>query len=350
MQSQSVPTTTASQQMLPEEDPVLALKKRYILHPTAQQVETDLSRLFNYGSLGGQIGTSASTYMLIGDPGSGKTSLLRRFAQTHPMYQEPERDVYPVLFVEVPASRSRGALARAILRALGVQVPHRADVSSLTARAVEHLMKQGVRVLLLDEAQHLVIPEKRQLNYEAADWVKGLANKGVCAIVLAGVPDAWEAYLYNGQLRRRSFGNRRLSTFRLTVPREWRSFCLLLKTFDEVLPFPKPSGLDEELTALRLHRQVSALLGNLSDFLVIATIIGLEKESPCLTTKVLEEAAEQKADLGDMNWINPFTMGEEELRELTMRAEEEQAALAGLIHPTALRRGRRRPTQRDVLG
>ena len=112
-----------------------------------------------------------------------------------------------------------------------------------------------MRVLILDEAQHLVIPEKRQLNFEAADWVKGLANKGVCAVMLAGVPDAWEAYMYNGQLRRRSFGNRRLTPFAVSDQVGWRTFRGLVRAFARLLPFADVTCLADQVTALQLHRQ-----------------------------------------------------------------------------------------------
>ena len=346
--SATQPETAAEQD--PVVDTVLGFKRRYLRYPAVNQVEADLARLFKYGSLGRQTGTSASTYMLVGDPGSGKTALLRRFCQAHPMRQEPERDVHPVLYVEVPPRTTRKALAERILAALGAPVPSNATEIRLTARAVDNLRKQDVRVLVLDEAQHLVIPEKRRLNYEAADWVKGIANSGACAVALAGVPDAWEAYLYNGQLRRRSFGNRRLSAFRVTDGREWRTFRGLLKAFDKVLPFGEPSNLGAELTALRLHRQVFGLIGRLSDFLVVATILGLEEGAPCLTDEVLGEAAQQLADIADPNWTNPFDMDEEALRDAAVRAEEERAILAGVARPTGLRRGKRALTQRDVLG
>lgn len=331
-------------------DEVLALKLRYLRYPAVTQVETDLALLYKFGALGGRTGTSANTYMLVGDPGSGKTALLRRFCLRHPMRQEPERDVHPALYVEVPPKTSRKALAERILAALGASVPSNATEIKLTARALDHLREQGVRVLILDEAQHLVIPEKRRLNYEAADWVKGVANAGACAVVLAGVPDAWEAYLYNGQLRRRTFGNRRLSAFRRTHEREWRTFCALLGEFDKLLPFSELSGLGDELTALRFHRQVSGLVGRLADFLVVATIIGLERGKLRLTNEVLADAAQQLADISDPDWVNPFDMEETALMDAAIEAEEGRAVLAGVARPTGVRRGKRSLTQRDVLG
>lgn len=334
----------------PAVDTVLALKRRYLSYPAVKQVETDLALLYRFGPLGGKTGTSTNTYMLVGESGSGKTALLRRFCLEHPMRQEPERDVHPVLYVEVPPKTSRKALAERILAALGASVPSNATEIRLTARAIDHLKEQGVRVLILDEAQHLVIPEKRRLNYEAADWVKGVANAGACAVVLAGVPDAWEAYLYNGQLRRRTFGNRRLSAFRRTDEHEWKTFRALLSAFDKLLPFPEPSGLGDELTALRLHRQVSGLVGRLADFLVIATIIGLERGEPRLADGVLANVAQQLADISDADWANPFDMEEEALMDAAIEAEEGRAVLAGFARPTGVRRGKRRLTQRDVLG
>lgn len=325
-----------------------AFKEAYIRYAAVAQVEADLDRLFAYGQIGAKIGTSANTYMLIGESGSGKTAALRRFERKHPMVREFERDVHPVLYVEVPSRTTRKALAEQILTALGAVVPAHSTEVKLTARAVYHLGKQKVKVLVLDEAQHVVIYEKKRLNYEAADWIKGIVNSGVCAVVLAGVPAVWEAYLYNGQLRRRSFGNRRLQAFRVSRPDEWLHFRGLLKYYGGELPLPKGSALEDELVALRIHRQVGGLIGCLSDFLSLALVLALEEELPSLTNHVLWEAANQLPDLADPNWENPFDMDRDKLIALALDAEEQRVVL-GVDRPTGLRRGKRSLRQKDVL-
>ena len=331
-------------------DVVEALKRNFVAYPQTTTVENDLERLLKYGTVGRCQGTSASTYMLIGESGSGKTALLKRFCAKHPMRFEEEQDVHPVLFVEVPSKTTRKALAECILASLGVSAPSSLTEIKLTARAVHHLKEQGVRVLILDEAQHLVIPEKRQLNFEAADWVKGLANKGVCAVMLAGVPDAWEAYMYNGQLRRRSFGNRRLTPFAVSDQVGWRTFRGLVRAFARLLPFAHVTCLADQVTALQLHRQCGGFVGRLADFLVLVTINGLETGKSGIDSDLLEEAAEQVADLGDAAWCNPFEMSEAELLEAVAKDAEANKVGAGLVRLTGLRRGKRGLKQADVLG
>ena len=71
-----------------------------------------MSACSNTARSGGARGTSASTYMLIGESGSGKTALLKRFCAKHPMRFEEEQDVHPVLFVEVPVQDHPQGLGR----------------------------------------------------------------------------------------------------------------------------------------------------------------------------------------------------------------------------------------------
>ena len=268
----------------------------------------------------------------------------------NPNRVQAERDEHPVLYVEVPPKTTRKALAERILSALGATVPANTTEVRSTERAIAHLDRQGVKVLILDEAQHLVIPEKRQLNYEAADWVKCVANAGVCAVVLAGVSDAWEAYLYNGQLRRRSFANRRLGRFRVSEATDWKIFRGLLHRYSELLPFPGTSDLKDELTALRVHRQCEGLMGRLSDFIMTETIVGLENNRDRLDQTILHATAKQLRDLGDPHWVNPFDMDHSALLEAASAAEADTIPHAGLAQLTGLRRGRRTPRLRDALG
>ena len=327
---------------------VTAFKNAYLRSPLLAQVEKDLERLFDYGQVGAQSGTSANTYMLVGAPGSGKTGALRRFENRHPKVQEAERDVYPVLYVEVPPCTTRKALAERILQALRAFVPANSTESRLTEKVRKHLRDQGVKVLVLDEAQHLTNPDRRRLNYEAADWVKGIANDGTCSVVLAGVLEAWEVYRYNGQLRRRSFGNRTLTAFRVSERGGLHAFRGLLDKFEEILPFDERSNLKDDLTALRIHRQVGGLIGRLSDFLAAALVLALEEGLRCLTPDVLREVAIQQCPLDNPDWQNPFDMNRNELMAAAVE-EEGRPSVIGIDLPTNLRRGPRLMTQRDVL-
>lgn len=340
------PEATADQKL----ERVLAMQGAFLEYPLVRTIEKELEQLFTYGATGRQFGTSASVYMLLGESGSGKTALLNRFCARHPMVQTPTQDEHPVLYVIVPSKVSRKALAEEILRRLGAHIPARATEAQLTARAIHHLVEQKVKVLVLDEAQHLVIPEKARLNYDAADYIKGILNDAACSIVLAGVPEAWEAYLYNGQLRRRSFGNRRLGGFRRSEPRRWSSYKKMLEAFEAQLPFSEPSNLSEEPTALAIHYMTEGQVGRLTDFLVKCTIIAVEEDAPSLTPAVLGEAAERLADLGDDGWRNPFDMTMDQLEDVIEGREERSRPRAGVDVKTKLRRGKRGPTVRDVVG
>lgn len=76
-----------------------------------------------------------------------------------------------------------------ILAGLGAAASSRATEADLTRRLVHHLRRMGVRVLILDEAQHRVDRKTGKFAYETADWLKILSNSGI-SVVIAGLPEA----------------------------------------------------------------------------------------------------------------------------------------------------------------
>jgi hypothetical protein len=124
----------------------------------------------------------------------------------------------------------------------------------------------------------------------------------------------------------------------------------MLEAFEAQLPFSEPSNLNEDPTALALLYMTEGLVGRLSDFLVKCTIIAVEEDAPALTHAVLAEAAESLADLGDDGWRNPFDMSLNQLEDVIEGREERSRPRAGVDVKTKLRRGKRGPTVRDVVG
>ena len=64
-----MPATCDAGSMQRRVEQVTALKRAYWSYPAVMEIEEDLNRLLLYGAVGGRTGTSASTYMLLGESG-----------------------------------------------------------------------------------------------------------------------------------------------------------------------------------------------------------------------------------------------------------------------------------------
>ncbi|WP_193087954.1 TniB family NTP-binding protein [Advenella sp. FME57] len=141
--------------------------------------------------------------LITGESGCGKTSLARSFQMSYPREHLLEQTITPVLLVEVPSLGTIGALARAILSALGDPYPEKGRVVDQTARIVVLLRSCKTQMIILDEAQHVYDRGQRKTQYATADWLKTLINAIEIPVVLLGIPRLENLLQVNVQLRRR---------------------------------------------------------------------------------------------------------------------------------------------------
>lgn len=141
--------------------------------------------------------------LVTGESGCGKTSLARAFKMQHPKAHFAEQTVTPVLLVEVPSLGTVGAVAQAILRALGDPYPEKGRVADQTARIETLIRSCKTEMLILDEAQHIYDRGQRKTQYATADWIKTLINSIEIPVVLFGIPRLENLLEVNVQLRRR---------------------------------------------------------------------------------------------------------------------------------------------------
>ena len=322
---------------------VEALKNVYFSHPMVTQVEADLARLLKYGTVGGATGASTFSYLLTGESGCGKTTILRRFLDEHPMRVEGGRDIYPVLYVEVPAEATKKGLAACILASLGVTIRGVATENKLLSLVLHHLREQGVRLLILDEAQNLVDQRSRAFNYKVTEWLKSVLNAGICSLVLVGMPEAELVYRFNEQLERRSFGNRRMRAFSFRDETEWKTFVALAEALLSEMGLEVGFDRDRIEVMMALRLQSGGRLGRLADFLVTAAVITLEEGRDRVDEEVFLAAAEQLARRFDPKWRNPFACSADDLLE---RLAADEAPTTGVR--LNLRRKARVPKQADI--
>jgi Cdc6-like AAA superfamily ATPase len=146
------------------------------------------------------IGEEPECLAIVGDSGTGKTRLLTHFVEARPRVEHPEFSEVPVLYVEVPARCSVKMLAGLMLSKLGSPFWNRGDEVERTDQLITLLKGCQVRMIILDEVNHLADRGAAKSHYHVGDWIKQLIGASHLTVILAGTPAAAILWDTNEQL------------------------------------------------------------------------------------------------------------------------------------------------------
>lgn len=132
--------------------------------------------------------TEPDIVFIVGEAGTGKTWLVKRFVAEYPREALETLTRVPVLLVNVPPKCALKRLPGAILHALGSPLWNVGDEEQRSHQLETLLKKCGVRLVILNEANHLVDRGRERSHYLLGDWIKLTSEKTGVPFVLVGIP------------------------------------------------------------------------------------------------------------------------------------------------------------------
>jgi len=177
-------------------------------------------------------GFAPSVDLLVGPSRVGKTMLIHSLARE---FLEVTKDGFrhvPVLVVPVPTPATPKQLPRSVLKALGAPLPTAVTgVAQMFERMARQLKLAGTRVILFEEASHIVDVGTKVPPRAAGDWFKQLTDVLGISVVLFGVPRLTRLLESNEQLRLRSGAVMQFRPYAWTEHDEMRSFAACIRAF-----------------------------------------------------------------------------------------------------------------------
>ncbi|MGE8453655.1 MAG: TniB family NTP-binding protein [Pseudomonadales bacterium] len=173
--------------------------------------------------------------LVTGEPGTGKSTILRHFATSYPSVVHEEWTEVPVIYAEIPARTTIKALAGILLQAMGSPFWDKGDETQRTRQLRTLLAGCKTRMIILDEINHLVDRGGVRTHYHVGDWIKQLSGPGGPVLVLAGTPRAELLLATNAQLRSR-FGQQVIVHALSANDQHIKLFSKVLKSFEGRLP------------------------------------------------------------------------------------------------------------------
>jgi hypothetical protein len=168
------------------------------------------------------------------------------------------------VYVTAPNFSSEKYLAEKILSALGDPAAARGSRDSQAERLRRRAEALGTRLIIIDEAQHLVDTRmtKPDKIRQTAEWMKNLLFESPCAYVYAGLESTEHLVKTNEQLARRCRGAVKLDGFPYTSRDEKAFFAKIVDSFVHAAGLPL--DVDHKHIYAAIHRATDGRLGSLS--------------------------------------------------------------------------------------
>jgi hypothetical protein len=173
--------------------------------------------------------------MVVGPSRVGKTMLIHSLARLYPEKTKDGVRYVPVLVVPVPTPATPKQMPHSVLKALGAPLPttNRSN-AQMFERMTRQLKLAGTRVILFEEASHIVDAGNRLPPRAAGDWFKQLMDQLNISIVLFGIPLLEKLLESNEQLRYRSGAVMRFNPYAWSEEAERRHFAACIRTYVKI--------------------------------------------------------------------------------------------------------------------
>lgn len=228
--------------------------------------------------------------LLLGDTGTGKSTLLKRFIRDYPPIEHLEFTEVPVLYVGVPSSCTSRNLAGILLKSLGSPFWNKGDEEERTSQLMILLKQCKVRMVILDEVNHLIDRGGEKSRYAVGDWIKVQSTEAKLPFVLAGIVRSRALLETNEQLADRFRETLELHPLSVEDDARTAEFAAVMGAFASLLE-------DLECIDLRSPEVLSILafatagrLRNIRRLLVRAVELAAQRPQPAIDLHVLEQA------------------------------------------------------------
>ncbi|HHF0484566.1 TPA: TniB family NTP-binding protein, partial [Vibrio antiquarius] len=199
--------------MKEKSDTIQRVKQIFIGNPQISEILSDIAECREFSD-----GVAEPDCMIVvGDTGSGKTTIIDKYLSENPRKEHNEGSVVPILFTTLPPNATPITASEQLLSDLGDPFAFQKgkDHVELTKKMVELMRECRVDLIIIDEFQHMIDRKNKEVLHSAADWLKLLIVRSKIPVVLFGMPYSTVILDANSQLAGRFELQHKLEPFRV---------------------------------------------------------------------------------------------------------------------------------------
>ena len=252
---------------------------------------------------------------ILGETGVGKTTFIQSWIQTATQrlsLSSTEVPVIPYVYFALPSPASSKGILASCLSALGDPHPAQGEEWVMMERLVRASRASSVRLLIVDEFQHLLNRETQRVRHACVELLEHIIKQTKIPAVFVG--SQWET---EAILRASTHLEQLVGAPRILRPFEWDrnrpetllEFRALMRAIDHHLPFD-PSGLEEEEMAYGFFLSSDGILGWIMKLITYAAREAIAMQAATLSRSLFAAAYEAciaHTTMG-VGKMNPFAM------------------------------------------
>jgi hypothetical protein len=304
-----------------------------IVYPRFRELHREIQLCQRMSKLAGE----PQCMSLEGRTGTGKSTLVRTYADSFHRTETKEGTRIPVLYLEVPSPVGIKDLASVALKRMGDPAYERGTRASMTMRLIGLIKDCGVELVILDDFHHLIDSETNHILTEVSEWLKYLIKETGVPFLVVGIEGKVELILQaNAQLSRLFAARETLQPFRWETanPQTIQEFAHFVDYVEKAVEKPLSSEVRRTEMLYRIHYATDGVVGNVMNLIRFAAMLCEMRGKSAIGLAILSLAFQQRLAKHLSHKCDPFS------ESVTVRFTPSVSASS--TKPGPVPRGRRR--------
>lgn len=321
-------------------DRIQMLHSIYVAHPDAEQILQKIERCHTSRDYSAK----PRSMSLTGSTGSGKSTLIEQYMLRHPPSESDDNTSVPIFSSNIQVSTNINDFIISVLKSLIASVSGvseddvedellRGTPTTVKKRLYKYIAHAKVKMIILDEFQHLISTQKKRVLNEVADTIKTLIIETKVPVVLVGTTKANAVFAENPELARRFSEKIDLKPFSISDDLSVTTFRKFLAQVDKLLPFERISQLATKEMSIRMFAASNGYIDDIMRIIEDAGESAILENSENITIQHLAGAFDNNPGLNQTAPGNPFLARITDLQSWRCVAD----AVVGKQHNSALR-------------
>lgn len=286
----------------------------YVAHPDAEDILKKIERCHNSR----EYSAKPRSMSLTGVTGSGKTTLIEQYMFRHPPSETEKNTSIPIFKSVIQPNTSVQDFVISVLKSLVARVSDISEddvpdeilqgrLSPLRKRLYKYIAEANVKIIILDEFQHLISSQTSQVFNAIADTIKTMIIEAKVPVILVGTTKANAVFAANPEMARRISDRIDLKPFTISNEANLMVFRKFLAEVDKLLPFKDVSKLATKEMSYRFFAASNGYIDDVMRIVVDAGYNAIMDGSDNINIDHLSEAFELNPGQNQKAEGNPFS-------------------------------------------